>query len=81
MGKLHLQGVTPDEFYQEILGSFLVCFPLDNAIIPTNHLLPREHKDPFDRLLIWQSIKQNLIFISQDDKNALYQKHGLIYIS
>lgn len=80
LGKLDLKGVTPEEFYQEIENSFLLPLSLDNTIISTNYHLPRHHKDPFDRLLIWQSICQNMIFISQDSNNPLYQDYGLKFI-
>lgn len=72
LNKLDLKGITPEEFYQEIEKSFALYLPLDNQIISTNYHLPGYHKDPFDRLLIWQSICENLIFISEDGNNPLY---------
>ena len=35
------------------------------------------HKDPFDRMLIWQAIYNNLAFISQDESLKRYIEHGL----
>lgn len=81
LNKLDLKGITPEGFYQEVRDSFLTYLPLDNAIISTNYHLPRHHKDPFDRLLIWQSICEKLLFISSDSNNPLYQTHGLQFIS
>lgn len=81
LNKLDLKGITPEGFYQEVADSFLTYLPLDNTIISTNYHLPRHHKDPFDRLLIWQSICEKLTFISTDSNNALYQPHGLKFIN
>ena len=39
--------------------------------------LPRLHKDPFDRLLVWQAIKNKLVFISVDKEVVDYSKFGL----
>ena len=41
--------------------------------------LPRKknHKDPFDRMLIYQCIKNNYTLVSRDTKIRVYQKDGL----
>ncbi len=39
--------------------------------------LPHLHKDPFDRLLVWQAIRNKLIFISLDEQVVDYSKFGL----
>ena len=39
-----------------------------------------EHKDPFDRMLIYQCIKNNYTLISKDNKMEIYKKDGLIYV-
>lgn len=39
--------------------------------------LKREHRDPFDRLLIHTAIRNNLILISKDKKFEQYKKDGL----
>ena len=44
----------------------------------TFHQLPRfQHKDPFDRMLVWQAIRQNLTLVSKDSALQQYQTHGL----
>ena len=35
------------------------------------------HKDPFDRILIWQAITNNFIFISNDINMSPYKMEGL----
>ena len=45
----------------------------------TFHELPvkEKHKDPFDRMLIWQAITKNMIMISKDEYFNQYEKDGL----
>jgi PIN domain nuclease of toxin-antitoxin system len=77
-GKLELTGVTPDDFPGLVLQSGFDILPLAATDAATFHHLPRmEHKDPFDRLLIWQAISHKLTLISQDSAFAAYRKLGL----
>jgi len=34
----------------------------------------KEHKDPFDRLIVWQAIREDLVLISKDDKMDPYRR-------
>ncbi|MCL2128198.1 MAG: type II toxin-antitoxin system VapC family toxin [Treponema sp.] len=45
----------------------------------TFHELPvkNNHKDPFDRMLIWQAITKNMTLISKDGLFEQYKKDGL----
>ena len=43
----------------------------------TNYKLPIYHKDPFDRFLIWEAIRNNFILGSVDKSMELYKKEGL----
>jgi len=44
----------------------------------TFYKLPKgRHKDPFDRLIIWQAIKKNIELISKDEETYKYKKDGL----
>ena len=45
----------------------------------TFHELPlkENHKDPFDRMLIWQAITKNMTLISKDELFKQYKKDGL----
>ena len=53
--------------------------PLDPADALNSMQLPQKdnHKDPFDRMLIYQCIVGNYTLISKDIKMALYAKDGL----
>jgi PIN domain nuclease of toxin-antitoxin system len=77
LGKITIAGMSPEEMYAEIEGSFLKCKTLSNDELVSFHRLPIEHKDPFDRLLIWQCIQSGLHFLSVDGEVDRYQKHGL----
>jgi len=44
--------------------------------------LPRIiHRDPVDRMLIWQAIRNKLVLISRDSKIAAYEDYGLKILS
>jgi PIN domain nuclease of toxin-antitoxin system len=75
--KLFLKGGTPDTFYKELQNSFYHCKEIDKIDLITNYKLPVYHKDPFDRFLIWEAIRNDFILISSDEKMALYKKEGL----
>jgi PIN domain nuclease of toxin-antitoxin system len=81
MGKLSLKGLKPEEFYEEIENSFLKCRTFENDELITLYKLPIEHKDPFDRILIWQSIKSDFYFLSVDNQVTNYKKYGLKTLS
>ncbi len=78
IGKLVLEGITPEEFFQEVENSFLICKSLKNEELVSSYRLPREHKDPFDRIIIWQAIKSGMVLLSADSKMDYYIKHGLV---
>ena len=80
-GKLILNGINPEELYKEIQDSFLTCKNLENEDLITFHKLPIEHKDPFDRIMIWQCINSETVFLSSDDQLKNYEKYGLKFRS
>ena len=77
MGKLALKGMKPEEFYEEVANSFLKCRAFSNDELITFYKLPIEHKDPFDRIMIWQSIKSDYYFLSVDRQIKKYERYGL----
>ncbi|HAD13695.1 MAG TPA: PIN domain nuclease [Saprospirales bacterium] len=78
LGKLMLDGITPDVFPGACLAIDFDILPLDPKTAATLHLLrSTHHKDPFDRLLIWQSISLKIPLISKDTKVAQYVSEGL----
>jgi PIN domain nuclease of toxin-antitoxin system len=75
--KLFLNNLTPEEFFQELENSYYVCKRIDNLNIITNYKLSMFHKDPFDRFLIWESIRNDFILLSVDKTLTQYKKDGL----
>jgi PIN domain nuclease of toxin-antitoxin system len=77
LGKLELNGFTPEELLTEVESSFYACKKIDTFTMATTHKLPYLHKDPFDRILIWESIHNDLVFLSLDDSIKRYTQYGL----
>jgi PIN domain nuclease of toxin-antitoxin system len=78
LGKLELSGVGPEELpeFAESMGfGMLLLSPKEAAGF---HRLPRlSHKDPFDRLIIWQAIRNRRTLISKDREFKKYERFGL----
>jgi len=76
--KLELEGITPDElpgFASKLNYQILRIKSHDAASF---YRLPRvAHKDPFDRMIIWQAIRQDLVLISNDRQLSAYEQYGL----
>ena len=68
----------PDDLPEVVRQSGFSILQLADIEAATFHRLPRmQHKDPFDRLIIWQSISRRLTLISQDRAFTDYKKLGL----
>lgn len=70
-GKLHLD--LP-RFCERIQDDGFSWLPIENAHLLTFARLPQfdDHKDPFDRLLVAQSLSEPLILVTADSKLARY---------
>ena len=79
LGKLELGGTNPEEIYETLLEAGFELTPLENRLLATSYQLPKKenHRDPFDRLLIWQAITNGYTLITQDKKIEQYQSDGL----
>ena len=75
--KLFLKGLTPDEFFEELSDSYYLCKNIDSYNIVTTYKLPMYHRDPFDRFLIWEAIRNNMTLMSVDSLIQPYIQHGL----
>lgn len=62
--------------YAEKMGMELISLTPDESVI-YGELEEETHFDPFDRMLIWQSIQRDMTIISRDAEFAKFQKHGL----
>jgi len=74
LGKLDV----PDDLEQEILLHRFEPLPITIAHTVALKSLPSHHNDPFDRLLIAQAKVEKLTFVTQDQKNILYDVGQLL---
>jgi len=80
--KLYLNGGTPEDFFTELNNSFFQCKTIAAVDLITNYKLPTHRetgttKDPFDRFLIWEAIRNDFVLISSDTEIELYKNDGL----
>jgi len=78
-GKLSLNNFQIQDIpdYCKKLGILQIPLMPDEAINYSNFPFAEDHKDPFDRMLIYQSVKNGYTLISRDDKMNAYKKNGL----
>jgi PIN domain nuclease of toxin-antitoxin system len=78
LGKIELQGITPADLPDAVAQMGFILLALAPQDAATFHQLPRlQHKDPFDRMLVWQAIRQNVTLLSKDPELRQYHTHGL----
>ncbi|MDA1044752.1 MAG: type II toxin-antitoxin system VapC family toxin [Verrucomicrobia bacterium] len=79
LGKLELTGTSPDQLPQIAESMGFALLPLSAEEAASFHRLPREaHRDPFDRMLVWQAISRKVPLITKDQDLAHYADKGLI---
>lgn len=78
-GKLKLGTHTPEEFLKRALDLGFHIISPEPEQFASFYRLPAvvDHKDPFDRMLIWQAIHNDLTLLSQDGQLPQYDIHGL----
>ena len=59
------------------VDSYYRCKTISAVDLVSNYKLPRYHKDPFDRFLIWEALRNDFVLLSVDDDIELYKKEGL----
>lgn len=79
LGKLILPNTDPSEIPGACLAQGFTESAADPAILSTFHRLSvnPDHRDPFDRLIIWQAIRNNQTLLSKDRSMAFYTAQGL----
>jgi len=79
LGKLELKGFVPDELPTLAGKMGLETIEIDQVTMATFYKLPKaaRHKDPFDRIIIWKCINDNMTLVSQDRKFTEYEVFGL----
>jgi PIN domain nuclease of toxin-antitoxin system len=82
LGKLDIGNKLPTDFVFECEQMNFDLIDLKIKETATFYNLKNiHHKDPFDRILIWQAIKNDFIFISDDKNIKKYISEGLKVIS
>ena len=67
IGKIKLKKYSVDEIVQNVNESNIQMINLTPEEAISYHKLPiTEHKDPFDRMLIWQAIQNDYHFMTED---------------
>ena len=78
LGKIALKGITPADLPDAIERTgFQLLAPTANEYASFYQLPRHVHKDPFDRMLIWQSLQQSLTLVTMDGDIGAYQSLGL----
>ncbi len=78
LGKLELKGIGSKELPDIAVETGFDILAVNPSDAASFHELPKlAHKDPFDRFLIWQAIRQKMILISKDPEFKDYREFGL----
>ncbi len=79
LGKLRIEGATPEEIPDFVARAGWQILELQASTVASFHQLPLVaiHRDPFDRLLIWIAIREQLTFVSRDGALPGYERLGL----
>ena len=78
LDKLELQGIVPEELPKKAKEINIETLEISEEEASSFYHLPRQnHKDPYDRLIIWQAIHRKIPLISIDKPIKKYQKFGL----
>jgi PIN domain nuclease of toxin-antitoxin system len=78
LGKLQLENISPAEFPDIVKKMAIEILAIDEDDVSTFHRLPKiGHRDPFDRLIIWQAIRRKMPIMTKDNEFKLYKPHGL----
>ena len=79
LGKLRLEGVTPEQLVDAAQQQGFDLLPLDPRLAASFSRLPidPQHRGPFDRMLVWQAISLGYTLVSRDRKIAANSQAGL----
>ena len=71
-----------ESLFKQLWQSLFLPLDINHQTMATLYQLPmvEKHKDPFDRIMIWQCIQDDFTLLSQDGKFNEYQPFGLTLI-
>jgi len=78
LNKLSLEGVKPEELPDTAISAGIDILDISSKELASFYKLPKlYHKDPFDRMIIWQCIQNDFVLLSKDRQIKDYQNLGL----
>lgn len=79
LGKLRLAGITPEDLVGEATESGFAILGITTEQLAGSHRLEYvgSHRDPFDRLLVWQCITSGMKLMTADEEVQDYAAVGL----
>ncbi len=78
LGKIELESCKPDTMPDIAAQMHIEIIQPTAQETASFYQLPKvQHKDPFDRMIIWQAIQQPLVLISKDADFPEYKEFGL----
>jgi len=78
LGKLALENTIPEDLVTvaQDMGLALISPSVEESA--SFYKLPRApHRDPFDRMLVWQAIQRQLVLVTKDGALPAYRDAGL----
>lgn len=79
LGKLQITGCSPEDLVGIGRQMGLTISTPTAEESASFHRLPRsQHKDPFDRMLIWQCLRRGWTLITRDRALDVYRSRGLL---
>lgn len=82
LSKLQLEGLVPDDLPKVAQKMGIDVLEIDASVMSSFYKLPKmdTHKDPFDRIIIWKCMSDDITLVSQDRKFPEYGKLGLKFL-
>ena len=77
LGKIDLGSRTPEDVLKIAEGMDYSSLPLSLSEVSSFHRLVTINKDPFDRMLVGQAIKNDIPLLSRDSRLTSYTAYGL----
>jgi PIN domain nuclease of toxin-antitoxin system len=77
-GRLNLGNQSPQDLLNACKKNNIIIEDISTELTSTFYnLTATYHKDPFDRMLIWQAIQNNFTLVTIDKNIQLYKSEGL----
>jgi PIN domain nuclease of toxin-antitoxin system len=80
IGKASIADAYPEQILQRLYqdGIHILTVSPEESISFYHLSWYKDHRDPFDRMIAYQAIKNDLVLMSHDKKMSRYRKDGLL---